>query len=273
MALLDISRYWSSMCLCSCHIVCLLPGPTVRYWCSDVSSGGGGASVSVDGLHRLARQRAAARQSIGKQKEQEDTEPLAWDEDGEDTEPLAWDEDGGDTEPVAWDEDGGDTEPVAWDEDGEDTEEGQGEADCSVPMETEIGEKLLPVTHTIKSSLPVGVRAKHPAWISQPRLVERDIVSASAALTSVPLPPIIICNLRSMGCTSLFPVQVMVVLTLMYRIWPCSLPGEGAPLTAVLLLPTTSRCVCLCPNWLWKDPLLCCSHGYSTTGLCCLPGM
>lgn len=207
MALLDISRYWSSMCLCSCHIVCLLSGPTVRYWGSDMSSGG--ASASVSDLHRLARQRAAARQAIGKQKGQEDTEPVAGDEDG-----------GEDTEPVAGEVDGEDSEPVAAEEDGEDTEEGQREderANCSVPMETgpmEIGEKLLPVTHTIKSSLPVGVRARLPAWISRPRLVERDIMSASAPLTSVPLPPIISCNLRSMGCTSLFPVQVMVSLTL-----------------------------------------------------------
>lgn len=170
------------MCLYSCHVACVLSGPTVRYWGSEVSSGG--ACVSVADLHRLARQRAASRQAICKQK--------------------------------GWE----DTESVARDVDGEDTEEGQRqseEVDCSVPMETDPmdnGEKLLSVTRTIKSSLPDSVRARLPAWISQPRLVEGDIVSASAPLTSVPLPPIIICNLRSMGCTSLFPVQVIMVVSL-----------------------------------------------------------
>lgn len=162
--------------MCFCAPVTLL----YRYWGSDVSSGD--VSVSLAGLHRLARQRAAVRQTICKQNGLEDAGCVT----GEST-------------------------------------EGQGQdkgLDCSVPMVTDpvdTEEMLLPVTHTIKSSLPVGVHTRLPSWISQPRLVEGDIVSASVPLISVPLPPIIFSNLWSMGCTALFPVQVMMVSSVIFR--------------------------------------------------------
>ena len=71
-----------------------------------------------------------------------------------------------------------------------------------------IEERLPPVTHSVRTTAPVTVHHKLPAWISQPRLVTADITSGSAPLSSVSLPHVIYCNLKARGYMTLFPVQV-----------------------------------------------------------------
>lgn len=153
--------------------------PFYRYWGSDVSNQAT-STVSVASLHRLARRRAAARQTLSQERRQVET--------------ASSPEDDGEVE---------DERPLS-----------DGGLDCSVAMEAgsvETGQELPQVTHSLKSSLAGVVHARLPAWITQPRLVDVDIVSGSVPLTSVPLPAIISSNLQTMGCTSLFPVQVMIV--------------------------------------------------------------
>ena len=71
-------------------------------------------------------------------------------------------------------------------------------------------EGLPPLTNLRRSAVAVAVHHRLPDWITQPRLVAADISSGSAPLSSVALPTVICSNLRAMGYTSLFPVQVGV---------------------------------------------------------------
>ena len=69
---------------------------------------------------------------------------------------------------------------------------------------------LAPLTRPVRSGSSQAVHRRLPAWISHPTLVEADIVSGSAPLSSVPLPPVLTSNLQAMGYSSLFPVQVVM---------------------------------------------------------------
>lgn len=176
MALLDVSRY----CFAPVSLTVSSLEPFYRYWGSDVSSQT--SNVSLASLHRLARRRAAARQTLSQERRQVEASSV-YDGDVEDERPVQLCSDGG--------------------------------LGCSIPIETDsmdTAQELPPVTHMMKSSLPAGVHARLPAWITRPRLVDVDIVSGSVPLTSVPLPAVISSNLQTMGCTSLFPVQVVIVV-------------------------------------------------------------
>lgn len=135
------------------------------------------------------------------------------------------------------------------------------------------GEGLPPLTHTAKSAVSVAVHRRLPAWITQPRLVNRDIESGSGPLSSVLLPAVITSNLKTMGYTSLFPIQVGCQCTSYMLAVICRFADKCDSRGTLSVWSSSSRCVCVCSHRLWEDTLLCSSHGYSIAELCCPSGV
>lgn len=85
----------------------------------------------------------------------------------------------------------------------------------NVAMETESSFPVL--TKYNMTGMTKRVHRQLPSWILCPRLITNDISSGSVSLTdtaAVELPHIIISNLKTMGYTSLLPVQVSI-----HKIW------------------------------------------------------
>ena len=82
----------------------------------------------------------------------------------------------------------------------------EGTGDGAV-VEAESG---LPVVTSLARGRRVseGVHRQLPQWIAEPRLVTADIASGSVPLSALALPHTLTSNLRGMGYTSFFPVQV-----------------------------------------------------------------
>ena len=72
----------------------------------------------------------------------------------------------------------------------------------------DVKEELPMVTQAVSGMTSAAVHHKLPDWISSPRLVSADIADDSAPLDSLALPDVVSGNLRDMGCSTFFPVQV-----------------------------------------------------------------
>lgn len=107
-----------------------------------------------------------------------------------------------------------------------------------------VEEGLPPLTHLRRSAVAVAVHHRLPDWITRPRLVAADIGSGSAPLSSVALPAVVSSNLRAMGYTSLFPVQVGVGVGWVRMFRPWSQVEVIPELLAGLSLPPRDVCVC-----------------------------
>ncbi|CAI8045844.1 ATP-dependent RNA helicase DDX51 [Geodia barretti] len=75
----------------------------------------------------------------------------------------------------------------------------------------DVKEELPMVTQAVSGMTSAAVHHKLPDWISSPRLVSADIADDSAPLDSLALPDVVSGNLRDMGCSTFFPVQLDVL--------------------------------------------------------------
>ena len=101
----------------------------------------------------------------------------------------------------------------------------------------EDGEGLPMVTQRSRGVVHGAVHRQLPEWILAPRLVSSDISADSALLTAVPLPDLVAGNLRDMGCSTLFPIQVTLVSV---KYWDFS-PRSMCPRSLGLLLDFISQ--------------------------------
>ena len=198
------------VCVCVCVCLCVCMRVCCRYWGPRAALPGGCAEVTIETLHRVARERESSRSrvkgqktskkrlkitgSIEHQKEQEEEE-----EEGEEEEI----EKGEEEERKEVEELEAETAVV--------------ETTLKEEEEEESGDKrgggeggLRPLTHAAKGVRGVSVRGHTPSWISRAHFIEENITSGSRPLHSVPLHPVVASNLKAMGYHSLFPVQVSI---------------------------------------------------------------
>ena len=101
----------------------------------------------------------------------------------------------------------------------------------------EVEEELPMVTQAASGMTSAAVHHKLPDWISSPQLVSADIANDSAPLDSLGLPDVVSANLRDMGCSSFFPVQVKTLYFSISIIMIISCCSWRFSLTSLLSLP------------------------------------
>ena len=188
----------------------------------------------------------------------------------------------------------------------EEEEEGDGLKEEEEIMDTGDSSSLIPLGRAgTRSRGRVSLGRRLPEWVQSAELVETDIVGHSHPIEEFSLPRVVIRNLRRSGVTQLFPVQVCVRVCsfcvpiscffelpsikfvspnccLYQDVCPPSTPPgpcdpwsplfPGGPPPHPPQWCYSSGHVCMCPNRLWENSLLCGSHCDCTPECCFTPG-